>query len=66
MSVPSFLENFCFVLCADLLLREYKANRAVSLPSKLSQCIVVTGSQRYWMGEGEEASYVTGRKQGDS
>ena len=55
MSVPSFLENFCFVLSTDLLLREYKANRAVSLPSKLSLCIVVTGSQRYWMGEGEGA-----------
>ena len=55
MSVPLFLENFCFVLSTDLLLREYKANRAVSLPSKLSLGIVVTGSQRYWMGEGEGA-----------
>ena len=54
------------MLCTNLLLGEYKANRAVSLPSKLSASIVVTGSQRYWMGEGEGASYVTGRKQGDS
>lgn len=54
ISAPLFLEKLYCILRTDLLLREYKTNRALFVPPKFSPSIVITGSQRCRRGERTE------------